>query len=220
MMPREDLILFLDLETTGSDEDLDEIIEVGIVMLDAKTLEEIDSFTEVIAPNDNAYLRMEDEDVVRKMHEVNGLAELIRKDRRENMFLKGANAVDLEITDWLRKHVGNDNTQIPYGGSGVAHFDRRFIKKYLPKFDKMITHWAHDVGTIRRSFVKAGLQTADNFLEKTGQAKDHRALQDARVHADEFRLYQRYFKTGSFEDPEALPEGITGARDGLKDTAR
>lgn len=199
-MPREDLILFLDLETTGVDETFDEIIEVGIVMLDSHTLEEIDHLNVVIAPTDSAYERMEGKDVVRKMHEVNGLADLIRQDRFKNMFLPGRETADAQIIGWLKSHVGNDNTQIPYGGSGVAHFDRRFIKKYLPRFDKMITHWAYDVGTIRRAFVKAGLQTADNFLEKQGQEKDHRALQDARVHADEFRLYQRYFKEGSFSE--------------------
>lgn len=198
-MPRDDLILFLDLETTGVDETVDEIIEVGIVMLDAKTLEELSSFTQVIAPTDSAYARMEGKDVVRKMHEKNGLANVIRRDRFENMTLDGREGVDDNIIEWLKARVGNDNTMIPYGGSGVAHFDRRFIMKYLPKFNKMITHWAYDVGTIRRSFVKAGLQTADNFLEKQGQEKDHRALQDARVHADEFRLYQKFFKEGTFE---------------------
>jgi oligoribonuclease len=198
-MPREDKILFLDLETTGVDEHVDEIIEVGIVMLDATkdNYPEIGSYTHVLIPSDNAFRRMDDKQVVRDMHKKNGLYDTIvsltGRDLR-NQLSYSPNFVDKDIVEWIKTFVGSDSTQIPYGGSGVAHFDRRFIKRYLPRFDKMITHWALDVGVLRRSFVKAGVTPADVVLESQGQEKDHRALQDARVHADEWRYYQRFIK--------------------------
>lgn len=214
-MPRDDLIIFLDLETTGVDENLDEIIEVGCVLLDANTLNEIGSFTSIIVPGKTAYDRWMRKDVVRDMHRVNGLQDEIDKTIEAGMSnLYDATNADSLLVGWLREFVGNNNTQIPYGGSGVAHFDRRFIKKYLPEFDKMITHWAYDVGTVRRQFIKAGLVPADDVLRDQKTEKDHRALTDARVHAEEFRMYQTFFKHGSF-----FP-GITGSNDGLKDTAR
>lgn len=193
-MPRDDLILFLDLETTGTDERLDNIIEVGIAMLDAETLVEKDAFSRVVAPYLNAYERMMAKDVVREMHEKNGLLDDVRARIRESGS-RSISDVDTELIDWLRQHVGRDTTQIPYGGSGVGHFDRRFIKRYLPRFDKMITHWAYDVGVMRRMFKKAGVTPADELFERIGQdGKTHRALDDARVHAAEFRYYQTFIR--------------------------
>lgn len=195
-MPREDKIIFLDLETTGVDEKEDEIIEVGLVMLDATQPDfpEIGSFTHIIMPSDAAFMRMARKPVVRDMHKKNGLYQEVEALLPANYMAYSSLRVDEEISAWIKEFVGNDSTQIPYGGSGVAHFDRRFIKKYLPRFDKMITHWALDVGVLRRSFVKAGVTPADVVLESQGQEKDHRALQDARVHADEWRYYQRFIR--------------------------
>lgn len=197
-MPREDKIIFLDLETTGVDEKVDEIIEVGAVMLDATSSDypEIGHYSHIILPTETAFQRMDGKQVVRDMHKKNGLYDAIINIRGLSSmnYQYSPNFVDTQLIEWIQGFVGRDNTQIPYGGSGVAHFDRRFIKKYLPRFDKMLTHWALDVGVLRRSFVKAGVTPADIVLESQGQAKDHRALQDARVHADEWRYYQRFIK--------------------------
>ncbi len=196
-MPRNDIILFLDTETTGVEEE-DELIEIGVVMLRADTLEEIDYFQSIIVPSKEGFDRINAKSVVREMHMKNGLYSAIIVSANKSDLTSAD--IDNEIMSWLHAHVGIDITHIPYGGSGVVHFDRRFITKYLPKFDKMLTHWAYDVGTIRRSFVRMGLQTADTVLRQRSQEKDHRALQDAKVHADEFRYYSHYFKTGEFPD--------------------
>ena len=90
-----------------------------------------------------------------------------------------------DILTWLKEFVGTDTTHIPYGGSGVLHFDRRFIDYFMPTFSKRVTHWAYDVGVLRRTFIKAGVKYADM------SGKTHRALDDARVHAEEWRYYQK-----------------------------
>lgn len=183
MPPREDFILFLDLETTGTDEDKDNIIEVGCSLISTEEgYPEVSSFSAMSYPSDEAYGRMMNKQVVREMHEVNGLLE----------DLKAVNVridkVDEAVVAWLDHNVKGDNSHVPLGGSGVTHFDRRFIKRYMPKLDARLTHWAYDVGVMRRMFMKAGAPYASM------DAKTHRALDDARVHADEFRWYQRFIR--------------------------
>lgn len=183
MPPRDDLILFLDLETTGVDVPQDEIIEVGLSMVSTEAgYPEIGRYSHIVIPSEEAFNRMMAKDVVRKMHEVNGLLrEIVECSTPKTYTIEN---IEQDILQWLEAYVGKDTTHIPFGGSGVLHFDRRFISYFMPKFDKRITHWAYDVGVLRRTFMKAGVKYASI------DAKTHRALDDARVHAEEWRYYQ------------------------------
>lgn len=199
MPPRDDVILFLDLETTGVDERLDNIIEIGMSLVSTQEgYPEISAFSLVVEPTDNAFLRMMQNDTVRNMHDANGLLDEIQQLRVGNIKRRsgmdadgyvpvGPSDADRAIQRWLREDtpVGRNTTHIPYGGSGVLHFDRRFIDRYLPRLSERITHWAYDVGVMRRAFTKFGVQPSDI------EGKTHRALDDARVHAEEWRYYER-----------------------------
>lgn len=175
-MPASNLALILDTETTGNKDDSD-LIEMGMVMLDVPSLKELGEFTIVIEPSKEQFSHMMDNKVVREMHEKNGLiADLIAG--------KGVhpNVADALINKWLDSFT-SERTHIPYGGSGVAHFDRQYIKRQLHRLDKRITYWALDVGSVRRIFALQGASTASI------DAKTHRALDDAQVHAAELRWY-------------------------------
>lgn len=203
MPPRDDLILFLDLETTGTDVPKDEIIEVGMSLVSTEEgYPEVASFSSIVLPSDAALIRLMDKKVVREMHQANGLLdEIIEvRDRISGVTTPDGyegstfyrdygrytqKGVESEVQLWLNTSpVGIDTTHIPLGGSGVLHFDRRFIKHFMPRLDARLTHWAYDVGVLRRSFIKAGVKYASM------DAKTHRALDDARVHAEEWRWYQ------------------------------
>lgn len=188
MPPREDLILILDLETTGTDEMLDSIIEFGAVMLDADTLKELGAIKQTLLPWPDSYQRMMDNKVVREMHEKNGLLEEINVALEHDMLTgsgEWAGSFDARgLKEWVDRFTGGNTTHIPYGGSGVGHFDRKFIREQLPLFDKRITFWSYDVGVMRRMFAKAGAPVLEGTENKT-----HRALDDARFHADELRYY-------------------------------
>lgn len=193
MPPRDDLILFLDLETTGTDVPEDNIIEVGLSLLSAdEGYPEVAAFSSIVMPSKDAFDRLMRKRVVREMHKANGLLdELLELRDDETGYNEAANyglgQVAKNIDDWLTAN-GGDSNHIPLGGSGVTHFDRKFIKAFMPGLDARLTHWAYDVGVMRRMFIKAGVPFASI------DAKTHRALDDARVHAEEFRFYQSFIR--------------------------
>ena len=179
-MPASNLALILDTETTGNRADSD-LIEIGMVMLDVPSLDQLGEFTVVIEPSPEQFTSMMQNDVVRKMHEANGLiADLLAHKGVEPA------VADSLTNQWLDQFT-TERTHIPYGGSGVAHFDRQYITRQLPRLDRRITYWALDVGAVRRVF---GLQGASWMQTEKGEAYDaktHRGLDDAKVHADELR---------------------------------
>ena len=177
-MPRDDIILWIDLETTGSDDD-DKIIEVGAILTD-RDLNEISYFESVISPKDaleqeESYIRMAKNDIVLNMHTNSGLM----YDFLAGQGLPIDEAEDAML-DWLSENGAKDSQHIPLAGSGVGHFDRKYIRRYWPRLDKKLTYWVYDVGVLRRVFELAG-------LEWISEQKTHRALDDITFHLDEMR---------------------------------
>jgi oligoribonuclease (3'-5' exoribonuclease) len=180
--PRDDLIIVLDTEETGNGPD-DELIEFGAVMLSAPDLRELDAIQVKIMPSVEAYDLMMQNKIVLDMHQKSGLY-------YELSFDGTADMADQQIIDWLRPYTDKRRTHIPYSGAGVSWFDRKYIDKALPRFSKRITHWAYDVSVLRRTFL---LADAETFPEPE-DGKLHRALSDARHHADELRFYIEQIK--------------------------
>jgi oligoribonuclease (3'-5' exoribonuclease) len=180
-MPREDLILFLDLEATGSGDDED-IVEIGCSLLAGPDWHEVSSFTSPVAPRSEKWKHQVE--VVVEMHKASGLYDVIDRDLRQRVSqLPLPDELDPMLCEWLKANSGKDRTShIPLGGSGVEHYDRKFLKRDLPKFNKRLTYYPIDIGSTQRVFGYAGVPWAPAFEMKT-----HRALDDARAHAEEFR---------------------------------
>ena len=185
-MPSKDYICWLDLETTGSRIEVDQILEIGIIITDPQL--------EVIAEcgwlHRNALMDFtvdQIDPVVLKMHGTSGLFADLRDSRHTTMI-----EIDREIDEWMQE-VTETREHIPLAGSGVSHFDRPFIRRYLPLLDKRLTFWAYDVGAVRRFYRDiCGEQLAD--IESI---KPHRALDDAALALAEMRRYRDYQRTHS-----------------------
>lgn len=188
-MPRTDVILFLDLEMTGNTDD-DEVVEVGLV-LTTREFDVIDDWERIIAPSDWGMQRIRSNSVVNDMHTKSGLlAELVAIPPRYSSGPPVLFGVDEEICTWLDKASGTKTEHIPFAGSGVCHFDRKFIHRDFPLFDKRLTYWPYDVGVLRRSWQLAGLPTATRPADLVG----HRALHDAYAAVSEYREYVRQLR--------------------------
>lgn len=174
-----DLIICLDLETTGVNEYDDPIIEVGAVALDM-AFRTLDTFTAVCHASPEVLIdRLND--YVRKMHTRNGLLDDLAQG-------KGIPLADVDeaIARWIKGLNNGSSNKAAMAGSGVGHFDSRFIRAQMPLLAKALTFWTLDVGVMRRMCEFSGRR--DLILDGTHD-KTHRALDDAEFHARELRHY-------------------------------
>lgn len=179
------LYAWLDLETTGSDERRDSILEIGIAISDA-TFHPMATFERVIkcSPHarDAAPIR------VREMHDANGLWTAALASSFE------VDEADREAMMWLKSYT---DEQFILAGSGVGHFDSRFLRQHMPATARRLTYWPMDVGVIRRFLPLCGFD-----VPPAEDGKPHRALADALHHMDEVRLYLGMVKTAHVQSED------------------
>lgn len=191
--PIRDHILWMDLETTGSDEANDCIIEVGAIVT-TYDLQERSCFTEIVKPFPLGLGRLLQNDVVREMHTTNGLLEdVLRASDAQRPHL-----TEQRLLSWL-DGLGLSHGGLVLGGSGVGHFDRRFIRKFWPTLNGRLRYWVVDVGVLRRTYeMWVG---PDPFRHNAG--KTHRAIDDIRCHVEEARSFASLWSVFRTEDAEA-----------------
>lgn len=201
-MTREDVILWLDLETTGS-APTESIIEVGILATDGTPdLSPIAEFESLVEPSSENWFHITGYTVdpsvreVQRMHTRSGLKAAIEQAMKDGD-LPSVDDVEASILHFIRSVGGKSTEHIPLAGSGVSHFDRQFIRRDWPRVDKRLTYWAYDVGVVRRmlrlSGAEAGLDRARMDRERRTDLT-HRALADAKDHAEEARIYLRWLR--------------------------
>lgn len=174
-------LAWIDLETTGSDEVADDIIEVGLVVTDEHlNHRETRSWT-VYPERPSLLLKMDP--VVVDMHVKSGLlADVLKMDQRTPVRIP---MVDRALSQALRPFLVDG--KIPLAGSGVSHFDFKFIKRYMPKTAALLTYAPYDIGSVRRFLRLAGVEISDANLS-------HRALDDVEDHIAEARYYLGGFR--------------------------
>lgn len=169
-----DLILWVDLETTGTDVQTDDVLEVGMIVTDQE-LRVISEFHRVTRLMRRELLM---DGVVRRMHERSGLMEEVLNARQYS------DQLEPEILDWFRT-MGKD-LQFALAGSGVSHFDRKFIARDWPRVNKRLRYWAYDVGVVRR-FLR---DICGIYIPDVEATKPHRAMADIAMHLQEMIEYR------------------------------
>jgi oligoribonuclease len=97
--------------------------------------------------------------------------------------------VDAELARHLA-HWGKEHEYM-LAGSGVGHFDRRFIRQQLPAVDAFLQYPAIDVGVIRRAM---RMWAGDALDFKMNEGKEHRAMADIEQHLAEALTYRSLFR--------------------------
>jgi oligoribonuclease (3'-5' exoribonuclease) len=195
MMPSKDYILFLDLECTGNiewrpdkDQRGSEILEVGLVMVQrVPSLPEVERKNIILPVWQNEI--DEADQVVVDMHTKSGLwtdclaAGEGLTDRDRPRILK---ELDLYLAGWMKQF--SKKSHILVAGSGVAWYDRQYIKRDLPFFNSTLTYKVADMSAIREVLGIANVQIrTTQFGFKT-----HRAVEDAAFHAREMRDFLKF----------------------------
>ena len=178
MSIRSDRLVFLDLETSTSDENLPEaaILEVGLTVTDLSG--RIVSEKSFVAPLTNyqkEHLYTWDEKVLR-MHTQNDLLYQVLKTTGD------FGAFNLRVKKWVdSREFADDNPEYPkkvdeiymVAGSGL-HFDRRYIGKFMPWLNKKFTYYNIDVGVLRRFWA---MHNPSKAITNESYQKAHRALE-------------------------------------------
>lgn len=186
-------ILWLDLETDGN-KPSSNILEIGMAITD-QNLQILNKPLEPravdISATFEATFRPKEIDIteidpfVVEMHTKNGLwLEILNDDPRDAY--TDYIALERDILLWINRwHPSTEHMAL--AGSGVLHFDRQYIRRYLPRLDKSLTYWGYDVGVIRR-FLKDHVKSEPDtsYLEQP----NHRALQDVIAAIQEYKAYR------------------------------
>jgi oligoribonuclease len=179
-------LVWVDLETSGIGEYSCPILEVGLILTGAQApFEELATYESVVVPDDQKfpYWRFKMTPAVVQMHTKNGLLEEVTQDGG-----KAIETVDQEVASLLAPFGRSHSFML--AGSGVGHFDRKFISAQMPKLSKLLQYPCLDVGVWRRGIEYAGrpdLVAFGRTFEDNG--KPHRGLPDVRDHLNEWRTY-------------------------------
>ena len=170
------MYLWIDLETTGLDPDYDRVIEVGWFLSDHH-IKITDPQSVLITPDKIAWELMQQDTFVQTMHTENGLL----KDMESFGTILIEDAED-QILEDLDKEAG-DILLILSGAS--VHFDRGFIRNWMPRLERRLSHRHMDVSALRLFFDSQGFASYGEKIRPTV----HRALEDVE---DTFDLFCRY----------------------------
>lgn len=187
-----DQFIFVDIETTGLDERHDCILEVALVVADYDL--QIKNETSYVLALPRHYPASEWGPGVETMHGTSGLLDLCAHSDHDPY------TVESKLLDWLKKAGFKENLH-PMCGNSV-HFDRRFLRAYMPMLEEFFHYRNIDVSTIK------GLAKAWYVGEAPKPAiKPHRALLDCRDSISELKWYRENIFSGQPSPPAG---GTTG----------
>lgn len=169
-------LVWIDLEMTGLNLELDEIVEIAAIVTESD-LTEIDSgISLVISPSQAALDNMDD--YVTNMHTESGLITEIPL----GISLDDAQS---QVLDYIKNHIPEQNKGHLAGSS--VYVDRGFLAKYMPEIDQHLHYRLIDVSSIKELSRRWYPKVYFNSPEKTG---NHRALADIRESIAELRYYR------------------------------
>ncbi|MFN8034377.1 MAG: oligoribonuclease [Acidimicrobiia bacterium] len=176
LAPDDDRLVWIDLEMTGLDPDRHVIVELAVLVTDAR-LEILDDGLDLVVHQPAEDLAGMD-DFVRAMHTKSGLLPAIEASEID-LAAAGTRALD-----YVRGHCAEGTA--PLCGNTIG-MDRRFLARYLPDLDGYLHYRSIDVSSLkelcRRWYPKV-------YKHRPSKKETHRALDDIRESVAELRFYR------------------------------
>lgn len=184
---RKDLLIWVDLETTGLDiEDAlmgahkHKILEIGIHITDSK-FNVIDEGFEIIVHHDIEEAKALSCEYVRNMHMTNGLW-----DRVDASTVSLAEAEELMLAYIAKFNIAPKSS--PICGNSVS-LDRNFIMAQMPKFAAILHYRIIDVSTIKEIVWRVKPEVGQMVKKQ----EKHRGLDDIKESIAEYKIYAEHF---------------------------
>lgn len=181
MMYPQEYIAWIDLETTGVDPDVDDLLEVAMVVT-TMSGESLTDMYHALAPISNLGAVMErTEQVVYDMHEESGLwSDVWHKNVQGSRGTLTGIAQDMcTILDT----VDPCGHGVFYFGGNSIHLDRMFVHRFLPEAYRKLSHRSVDMTSV--SLVVNRNSPIDVFMH----SNPHRAYDDVQESVLEYRYF-------------------------------
>lgn len=175
--PREDHLIWIDLEMTGLDAERDSILEIATLVTDSE-LNLLAEGPELAIAHPESRLQAMD-DWNRNQHSKSGLWKRVLESQ-----VSLAEA-EQRTLDFLRQWVPAGKS--PICGNSVFQ-DRRFLSRWMPTLDAYFHYRQLDVSTLKILARRWAPQIAAGMV-KNGA---HTALADIRESVEELRYYRRF----------------------------
>jgi oligoribonuclease len=172
------LLLWMDLEMTGLDEETDKILEIAALITDYE-LNEIDHRHYVVYQPDSVLQSMND--WCKEHHQKSGLTAQVPSGWKQEV-------VEAELVAWVKSHFGEKQGKegAVLAGNSI-HNDRRFIDSHLPDFARLLHYRMVDVSSFKEVF-------RERYQVKFEKKNAHRALGDLQESIAELKHYLSFVK--------------------------
>ncbi len=178
-MPRNDLLVWMDLEMTSiHDARKDQIIEIAVVLTDAD-LNVVAEGPDIVIHTDREQFDAI-EPHVKELHTTSGMLEASVASTRT---LKEA---EDEVLAFLQAHVTEKSA--PLCGNSI-HADRHFLKIQMPRVDQHLFYRCIDVSALKE-LSKRWMPDVYAEAERRKEHKVHRAKDDVIKSIEELRWYR------------------------------
>ncbi|MBY0577247.1 MAG: oligoribonuclease [Gallionellaceae bacterium] len=178
MAQNQNHLIWIDLEMTGINPDTDRIIEAAIVVTDSN-LETIAEAPVLVVHQPNEVLDGMDS-WNKSTHGKSGLIEKVKASALDET------AVEAQMVEFLKEYVPARTS--PMCGNSICQ-DRRFLARWMPKFEDYFHYRNLDVSTIKE-LAKRWKPEVVQGMKKHGK---HEALADIYESIAELRHYREHF---------------------------
>ncbi len=171
-------LIWIDMEMSGLNPEVDRILEVALVVTDAELNVLAEAPVLVVFQNDAVLDGMDGWN--KSTHAKSGLIEKIRASRLDEA------AVESAMIAFLEPHVPKGSS--PMCGNSICQ-DRRFLAKSMPKLEAYFHYRNLDVSTLKELGKRWKPALADGFKKHN----KHEALADIHESIEELKYYRENF---------------------------
>jgi oligoribonuclease len=171
-------LIWIDMEMSGLNPDIERVLEMAIVITDSE-LNTVAEAPVLVIHQDAALLERMD-DWNKSTHAKSGLIDRVKSSR-----LTEAQA-EAQLLAFVSDYVPPRTS--PMCGNSV-HQDRRFLVRYMPKLEDYFLYRNLDVSTLKELARRWKPELATGF-SKQGK---HEALADVHESIDELKYYREHF---------------------------